>query len=936
MTTPYHSQHWAALLRYRGASSGIGALARSLGGAKVDLNPHQVSAALFALRSPLSRGVLLADEVGLGKTIEAGLVLSQRWAEGRRRLLLIVPATLRVQWAAELRDRFALPSIVIDGPALRAGGGFDRANLVCITSYELAARSCLQIRSTPWDLVVLDEAHRLRNVYKKGSKVAAAIRDALAERPKLLLTATPLQNSLSELFGLVSVIDERVFGSIEAFNARFTGKGDFAERSAALRERLKLVCQRTLRRQVSQYVRFTGRIPFTLEFTPSADEQRLYNGISEYLRRETLHALPSSQRALMTLVLRKLLASSSRAIAGTLRGMVERLGDGAGPGGVVGQLREDFEELQAIEEEWEESTLEAAPSDQSLEAELGLLRGFVAEAERIPCDAKAVALLGGLERAFKEATALGAARKAVIFTESRRTQDWLAGVLEEGGYGGQLVLINGSNTHRGAVAAHKAYVQRHRGTDRITGIKAVDTRAALVEAFRTEGTILLATEAASEGVNLQFCSLVVNYDLPWNPQRVEQRIGRCHRYGQQHDVVVVNLINTANEADRRVFQLLNEKFQLFSGVFGASDEVLGALERGVDIERLILDAYQRCRSSAEIHAAFDRLTASCAVEISATMAATRVAVLEGFDVEVQEKLGQHRDAAQALLDQDQRCLLSLSRTELGRAALFDDALPRFHYKGGLGPAGDYNLNWRAAELGREQSYHPEHPLARALIERALGRSLPIATLVLDYAAIGAPVAALTPLRGGSGWLRVACLELQGASPEQHLLRVSCMDGGEALGERESAWLLEAPGVVGDHPAPAVPEGPLQALESAAVTAILQQVELRGGAWLDEESAKLDRWADDLKLGLERAIDELDRELRATRDEARQVPTLAAKLSVQARGKEIEARRRRLRDELHAEREKIEVERGRLLDDAAVRLQAVPLVHPHFTCRWQLV
>ena len=121
-------------------------------------------------------------------------------------------------------------------------------------------------------------------------------------------------------------------------------------------------------------------------------------------------------------------------------------------------------------------------------------------------------------------------------------------------------------------------------------------RSALVDYFRDEGQIMIATEAGAEGINLQFCSLVVNYDLPWNPQRIEQRIGRCHRYGQKHDVVVVNFLNRKNEADQRVYQLLSEKFQLFEGVFGASDEVLGAIESGVDFEKRIAGIYQRVPS----------------------------------------------------------------------------------------------------------------------------------------------------------------------------------------------------------------------------------------------------------------------------------------------------------------------------------------------------
>lgn len=167
----------------------------------------------------------------------------------------------------------------------------------------------------------------------------------------------------------------------------------------------------------------------------------------------------------------------------------------------------------------------------------------------------------------------------------------------------------------------------------------------MIEAFRDRATLLIATESAAEGVNLQFAPLGVNYDLPWNPQRVEQRIGRCHRYGQQHDVVVVNFLNRCNAADQRVFQLLAEKFRLFDGVFGASDDVLGALESGVDIEKRIAQVYQECRTAEEIQTAFDALQAELDDKISQAMVETRRSLLENFDEEVHARLQLPRDDA---------------------------------------------------------------------------------------------------------------------------------------------------------------------------------------------------------------------------------------------------------------------------------------------------
>jgi len=327
--TAYHAKLFAHELTKRSSSGNVDKLASALSDAQVDLNPHQIEAALFAFRSPLSRGAILADEVGLGKTIEAGILLAQRWAERSRKLLVICPANLRKQWSQELSDKFFLTTAILEAKtfneALRGGNlnPFDQPKII-LCSYQFARSKEPYLRQTEWDLVVIDEAHRLRNVYKSSNKIAVAIKSALAGRQKVLLTATPLQNSLLELYGLVSIVDEFIFGDLRSFRAQFiraaTAKPSAtgsAEEYGSLRERLRPVCQRTLRRQVSQYVAFTRRHALVQEFVPTAEEQRLYDLVSEYLQRPNLYALPSSQRQLMTLMLRKLLASSTYAISDT-------------------------------------------------------------------------------------------------------------------------------------------------------------------------------------------------------------------------------------------------------------------------------------------------------------------------------------------------------------------------------------------------------------------------------------------------------------------------------------------------------------------------------------------------------------------------------------------------------------------------------------------
>jgi SNF2 family DNA or RNA helicase len=226
-TTDFHAKYYAHAILRRSSSSSVDKLSRSILDATVDLNPHQIEAALFAFRSPLSRGAILADEVGLGKTIEAGLIISQLWAERRRKILIITPPTLCKQWSQELADKFFLPSEIFDSrvAAARQKAGqinpFDGSGQIIICSYYFARANEHSVRSTPWDLVVIDEAHRLRNVIKSGNKIAKAIHAAIHGFPKLLLTATPLQNSLLELYGLVRFLDEHVFGDVASFRNQY-------------------------------------------------------------------------------------------------------------------------------------------------------------------------------------------------------------------------------------------------------------------------------------------------------------------------------------------------------------------------------------------------------------------------------------------------------------------------------------------------------------------------------------------------------------------------------------------------------------------------------------------------------------------------------------------------------------------------------------------
>lgn len=327
--TPHQAKYYAHELTCRHSADSVDRLSQSLFDASVDLNPHQIDAALFALSNPMQQGVLLADEVGLGKTIEAALVLCQYWAERRRKLIIVCPASLRKQWSQELADKFALPSVVMDASAVKKSGYTDHGYLsqlagrtIIIMSYPYAAKLADTLVGFNWDLLVIDEAHKLRNAHRSSNRMGQALKRGFNGTRKLLLSATPLQNSLMELYGLSTLLDEHLFGDEASFRKQYMTTGADMD---ALRQRLSSFSKRTLRRQVLEYVKYTERRAMTQPFNPTDDEHQLYESISAFLQREHSFALPKRQRHLTGLILRKLLASSAHAIIGTLTVIKDRL-----------------------------------------------------------------------------------------------------------------------------------------------------------------------------------------------------------------------------------------------------------------------------------------------------------------------------------------------------------------------------------------------------------------------------------------------------------------------------------------------------------------------------------------------------------------------------------------------------------------------------------
>lgn len=582
--------------------------------ANIELNPHQINAFCVAIQAVKTGGIILADEVGLGKTIEAGLVLKYMLKTGAKRVLIVLPAALRKQWELELCEKFKLTPIILDRITVDKDIHGWKSKLsdiseqkIIIASYDYSSKLIKKIPMVKWDFIIIDEAHNLRNVFH-GTKRAKNLYELSNGIPKILLTATPLQNSLSDIHGLVSFIDPRIFGSEKIFNNRYVECQDYSD----LKQELSPILFRTLRKDVAEYMSFKKRTCKTVDFSLSFDEIELYQRVNNFLKRNILYSIPVSNRNLIILVIRKLLASSSFALIDTFEVFRKRLKK-LYEGSKSANAQEGFDLFWSyVEDEIDESEFENIDDEETvlqkkeIQNELDEVNIIIEIAKRIKMNAKIEALKTAIQNAFKYQREQKISQKVVIFTESKRTQKYIANELRNTGFkDDDIIIFNGDFNDTMTKEIYKAWQVKNFG--KINYGRSVEYKHAIVDYFRNNAKILICTDTGSEGLNLQFCNTVINYDLPWNPMKIEQRIGRCHRYGQEHDVVAINLLNTQNAADQRVYEILSKKFKLFEGVFGASDIALGILESGSNFEKMVLEIYQTCDTATEFRTAFDKL-----------------------------------------------------------------------------------------------------------------------------------------------------------------------------------------------------------------------------------------------------------------------------------------------------------------------------------------
>jgi len=789
--------------------------------ARIDPNPHQIDAVVFALARIPDGGCILADEVGLGKTIEAGLVIAQLRAEGAARILVVTPKALLGQWKQELFTLFNIDAKEITREEVDfSGDGVFLATRDLVGSEAGATRLRESIR---FDLCVIDEAHEVfAGIYKRFdrrgavrdessyARMAARLSSALREggTPILLLTATPIQNSLLELWGLVHYIDPTgtLLGDISTFRDLFCPFDEMVLQEGQeheLQRRLTTVLKRTLRRQAKEFMRepFVGRHARLFEYPMSQPERALYDDVTSYLLERDLYAFGGNQRKLLLLGFHRRMASSHAAFSASLQKVADRLrrlrdktplDDAADADAILGDLEDEDEDTA-------DTDVPAATSPGAISAELARVEGFIARSRALPMDSKAQALMSATRLVMEQAEFGKGSGKIVIFTESLTTQAYLRDLLIESRLvgDGDITLFRGTNDSPRARQAHDRWFDEvGRKLDEASRpSQDVAVRLALVHEFRGRSRILISTEAGAKGLNLQFCDTVINYDLPWNPQRIEQRIGRAHRYGQRRDVTVINFIAKDNEAQRLTYEILSQKLDLFGTVLGATDEVLDrpasappealASVLGAEFETQLRRIYERARTIEEVEAELRTLRDSITTkrrEFDAAQRQTEEVIQSRFDSTVKQ--------AFTRIQQDLPRELAAFDRQVEHVVLA--------YLDAVGAPYTLTRGDHAAELSIEASaalpptirggvhaligtpiagsplrpLHLGHPLVLAAVEDARER----ARSRVFSVRIRASTPELEALRGKRGRMRLVRAVYRGFETTEHLLPVAILAG----------------------------------------------------------------------------------------------------------------------------------------------------------------
>lgn len=805
--TPYHAKYLAAVIRRKFPQSSVDRLIPIIYDADIGIHPHQIATANKILNSPVSSGYILSDQLGMGKSIEAAIIISWLWHKGEKKILVIAPVSQVEMWRKLLKVNFGLPTeIMTDENIATLKNDKKKEPLdigrVLICTYKFAYEHESLIQNNKWDFVVVDEAHRLKDIYDIKSAIGDSIRASTLPHKKLLLTSTPFQSTMKRLFRIANMVDKYIFGDQRSYNYQFVSITDDINYKD-LGKRLESVMSRTEAKRVPDFIGKARKSEILVQYEGNDIERDYITAMNNYFIDSSKFGLPSEKASLQSLALYKQVTLSPKIAMGGL-GIIDqgleilRKGEDQSDF-LIEKFSEDIETLPWIKNEWFRSTQEVLDIkdfksiQKDVEEEkkrLLLLREYVLAVKK---DSRLNAFMAGLNKSEELIRSIKGKKRILVYTESLQAQKYLVFMLRDARKKG-VYYINATNKDEESEKIYKAFIRNKKNRFLITGIEEIDRRTAIIQEFEAKGRILVATDRGLADQTLKHTYVVINYDLPVDPYITQLRISKIHGHLNPNDIIIVNIVSKDNEFEVWNYEKQRDTFDLFTGEYGRSDIPVGAIGVGSDFGMLIFGYYMKHHTIHLVERAFRKI----AIQIKEAKSTSMRNYYSKLLLESARREQEHWDEVMKefkpkldLLLQGVLHVSAIMTQGYGKISARGAGtlrLTKKPFRMSDEDLGDYTFDLN--EKPNRRKFYINSEFGGKMIDKALKQKLTIHHLKFSYRSVKPRKRSLTPLKGKSGVLDLRLVNVQGMQEEEHLIFTGLTDDGVMLEQEQCRDLME--------------------------------------------------------------------------------------------------------------------------------------------------
>ena len=857
--TDYQAKYLATRILHKAPRDSFNRLLPIVYDADIDIHPHQLASADMAFNSPLAHNFMLLDESGLGKTVEACISIGYFYYRGERNILVMSPVSEIKHWYKHLAERFNLPTVILDDSNytdFRRRGKYKplEQGKVILCTYKFAFEKEREFKKTDWDLVVLDEAHRLNYIYDLTDEMGESLIRSLSTRRKLIITSVPFQSTLLRMFKLGEFMDPYMFGEEKSFFYKYvslTGLNDYPE----LKRRLVPVSNRFQRFRRTEFTPKSKRVEMLFDYYAPALERDTVTAMTNYFMRSGKFGLKSDQGSLAALGLYKQLQSIPSIKFGLkkiIKGIEKQL-DGKDPYRWLDKaITKDIETIPHTEEEWfnkgelfkyQVPTTKAAKKEMQKEIEeIKIYLDFASQTKEMY---RSRAMIRALNRAFTNAHKMGINPKVVIYTESKITMKYLVKYLSERGAENIYYLsrVNRDKVHRKIL---KDFKKNAKNLNRLSENEEDNIKQAVIEKFIADGDFLITTDLGVEGFNLSQANVVVNFDLPMDPYRTDRRLARVDGYGNDSDLLVVNILNRSNELERWIYDKYRKYFDLFSGMPGRSDLAVGTIGAGSDYEMFVFDQYMRNHSIGMLTRNFRRIEVELKDAKSKEMDRIIKGVLEMSASKERQLISEYKGLIKDHMGQFEDEILKLVRATVSDYAAVSKRgrlkfeLHKKPFRMKKEDLGTYYVQQRVKP--GERKMYLTRGMGQKLIKKVMAQKLPNARVRFRYKSRKRGQGKhLRGLVKKKGTMILKLITVKSISEEQFLVFVAVTSDGKLLTQQQAHEIMELESRVVKKER--VRERLLPEYK-ALRGALLELLADRNDMFIKREMKKMDKWMGD--------------------------------------------------------------------------------------------